>query len=146
MTSSSVVPVALGMLAARRSRIARAKSSVPRTGTCNGTECIVWKTRTDGMQDLAWGLPVLDGGAGGVRVHPGAPRSGANSESRSGDDLKARILGGRTDQDDGSFLDMRKERILLSLVPSMNLVDEKETAASLEGLDVADPGEDLPIP
>ena len=95
------------------------------------------------MQGLAWGLPVLMEELEELKFTQWLQGQEPTARAESGDDLKARVLGGRTDQDDGSFLDMRKERILLSLVPSMNLVDEEETAASLEGLDVADPGEDL---
>src|SRR4030042_2712294 len=39
-------------------------------------------------------------------------------------DLEGRVLGGRPEQGDGPFLDGRQQRVLLRLVPPVDLVDE----------------------
>src|SRR5262249_24425127 len=58
----------------------------------------------------------------------GEPAQGVNTGAReqSRDDLKRRVLGGGADEDNVAALDVGQERVLLSLVEAVNLIDEKD--------------------
>ena len=70
--------------------------------------------------------------SGASRSKPNHPRA----RKKRGIQLKRGIFGRRADQRDRAVLDMRKKRVLLRLVESMNLVDEKNrsTIAHSPGL------------
>jgi hypothetical protein len=45
------------------------------------------------------------------------------------DHLKVRVLGRSANQRDHAALDMRQQRILLGLIPAVNLIDKQDRAA-----------------
>src|SRR5579859_2139529 len=55
---------------------------------------------------------------------------------------EGRVLGRRADERDGSVLDVRKKRVLLGLVESVNLVDEDDGALALVGKPLLGLGDD----
>ena len=61
------------------------------------------------------------------RLQDHQPRSG----QERGVDLERRVLGRRADQDDVARLHVRQQRVLLSLVEPVDLVDEHDRAAAL---------------
>ena len=47
-------------------------------------------------------------------------------------DLKERILGGRTDEGDGAVLDVREQGVLLGLVPAVDLIHEQDRSLAVQ--------------
>ncbi len=118
------------------------------------------------------GVPVPEGDQAlpGLRRQPGFPRSQSDGPVRKGpvqdpservvgqrlqqhedragqkraDHFERGILGRRADQDDRAPLDVRKKRILLSLVEAMDLVDEEHRLLALERQPVLRGLDDLP--
>src|SRR5574341_100173 len=56
----------------------------------------------------------------------------ARATEQRPDDLEQRVLGGRADQDDQPILDVRQQRVLLGLVPAVNLVHEQHGALAIQ--------------
>ena len=66
-----------------------------------------------------------------VRERLQAPDPHPGQERRV--DLEVRVLGRRADEGDRAVLDVRQERVLLGLVEAVDLVDEQDRSAAVEG-------------
>ena len=55
----------------------------------------------------------------------------ARTRQQRGDNFERRILGGRADQPDAAFLDVRQKSVLLGFVEAMHLVDEDDGASAV---------------
>jgi hypothetical protein len=67
----------------------------------------------------------------------------ARARDQRADDFEIRILGGRADQRHHAGLDVRQQRVLLGLVPAMDLVHEQDGARVVQAAAFERLGDDL---